>query len=685
MKFSVIIPCRNSAKTLSRVIWAIKTSALVPYEVIIVDDGSTDNSVDIARSHNVKVYPLNNNFGAGYCRNYGAMKASGDVFIFIDSDVAPSSKFIEIIQEEISSGAGAVGGEYFLSDDASHFTKLANSMEKYFWSKFHPRAEVGFVYGGLCAFKREAWFSSDRDFKENTMFPKMASGEDCYVCEQVNRQFKIIFRADLKGEHVTNLEERFFKRSVLHGFSRTRNILSNGFTGNSYTLFRGANLFYNILFYFFSIIFLFTGSLTFLFIGVLSGVLAFKFYFINLKRKDYFLMTKILMIQQIGWGLGVLKALLLPLRNWGGETFRFAQSTYCFLLGKDVSKIIFFVTNRCNFTCNWCLDKNRPLDNLGSNIAEELSIEKIERFCEKSRNKISYLILTGGEPFLRNDLDIIVNLFYQNLSTSFVTIVSNGSFPEKIEEQIERMLILCPYLKVNIQLTVSDIPAEHDQVRGLKGSYSLILDASERIKKLQRNYSRLIFTISTQVGKSNTKNLTSIIPDVKRLISPDEHIITPLRNVPQLITAADPTLELFSQYQDLLATLYSRGRNLFQIFYNQIIQDSFNEIKSIREDKAKYYECVAGKKFVTLYENGNVYACENRQDLKMGNIAESDYDLSKLLKTEKAKNAYTSQVSAKCQCDWGCAVSHNLMGDPVFIFQSFRTAFLIYVKSILRI
>ena len=85
---SVVIPCYNAARTLAACLVALHGQTRPPSEIVVVDDASSDQSSDIARSFGcqVTVHPVNR--GVSAARNTGAAAASGDVIFFLDSDVA---------------------------------------------------------------------------------------------------------------------------------------------------------------------------------------------------------------------------------------------------------------------------------------------------------------------------------------------------------------------------------------------------------------------------------------------------------------------------------------------------------------------------------------------------------------------------------------------------------------------
>ena len=86
-RFSVIIPAYNSDKTLARAIDSVLAQTWPAYEIIVVDDGSTDATATVAAGYGNKVrYLRQDNAGVSAARNQGAQIASGDWLAFLDAD-----------------------------------------------------------------------------------------------------------------------------------------------------------------------------------------------------------------------------------------------------------------------------------------------------------------------------------------------------------------------------------------------------------------------------------------------------------------------------------------------------------------------------------------------------------------------------------------------------------------------
>lgn len=90
-KLTIIIPARNEEKKLPILLESLNKQRLQPYEVLVVDDDSSDNTAEVAREYNARVI----NFlpdarewvGKSAACYYGAVAAKGDYFLFLDADV----------------------------------------------------------------------------------------------------------------------------------------------------------------------------------------------------------------------------------------------------------------------------------------------------------------------------------------------------------------------------------------------------------------------------------------------------------------------------------------------------------------------------------------------------------------------------------------------------------------------
>lgn len=103
VKISVVIPTFNRREYLLECLTAIRSQRVQPFEVIVVDDGSTDGTQDELATRNDLTLLKQENSGPGAARNLGASKASGDYFAFLDSDDLWLPWTIEVISAILES------------------------------------------------------------------------------------------------------------------------------------------------------------------------------------------------------------------------------------------------------------------------------------------------------------------------------------------------------------------------------------------------------------------------------------------------------------------------------------------------------------------------------------------------------------------------------------------------------
>jgi glycosyltransferase involved in cell wall biosynthesis len=107
---SVVIPVLNAGQDFERCLQALvsQTHPQEQYEVLVVDNGSTDDSIAIARRYPRITLILESECGPYAARNRGAVEARGDVIAFIDPDCIPNQDWLEQIATAMTEPATAV-------------------------------------------------------------------------------------------------------------------------------------------------------------------------------------------------------------------------------------------------------------------------------------------------------------------------------------------------------------------------------------------------------------------------------------------------------------------------------------------------------------------------------------------------------------------------------------------------
>jgi len=115
MKISVIIPLFNKAAYIERALASVAAQTFTDYEVIVIDDGSTDGGAAVAaNSRDPRVRVLSQpNTGPGAARNRGLAEASGEFIAFLDADDEWLPDFLLRALAVLESGASLVGNGYY--------------------------------------------------------------------------------------------------------------------------------------------------------------------------------------------------------------------------------------------------------------------------------------------------------------------------------------------------------------------------------------------------------------------------------------------------------------------------------------------------------------------------------------------------------------------------------------------
>jgi glycosyltransferase involved in cell wall biosynthesis len=124
---SIVIPAYNEAQTIGNVIeetLTVMDSLQLPYEIIIVDDGSIDNTRRIATNYKATVLYNGKNRGKGYAVRKGFRHAQGDIIVTIDADGSHSPKEIPDLINPLLNGTDVASGSRFLGTGKYSTTRL---------------------------------------------------------------------------------------------------------------------------------------------------------------------------------------------------------------------------------------------------------------------------------------------------------------------------------------------------------------------------------------------------------------------------------------------------------------------------------------------------------------------------------------------------------------------------------
>ncbi len=196
---SVVIPNYNGGRTIRLCLESIYSSTYKNFEVIVVDDDSTDNSREIIREFDCKLVRLNENKGPSYARNVGGKTARGDIFLFADSDVCLPKDTFKMINDtfNMENDISAIVGM------PDKFCKFKNIASQHFNLRVHfnylkmPQY-ISILYGSICAVTKEAFFNVNGF---NTELKKAGVEDNDLGYRLIERGYKIRLNKNIQINH----------------------------------------------------------------------------------------------------------------------------------------------------------------------------------------------------------------------------------------------------------------------------------------------------------------------------------------------------------------------------------------------------------------------------------------------------------------------------------------------------
>ena len=159
LRTSVIIPVRNGASTLPRCLAALRRSIGDPFEIIVVDDRSTDNGIDMARAAGATIVTSASAGPAG-ARNAGARAATGDLLLFVDADVEVRPTTVQHTRARFEGNPALVGlfGSYDDDPEAENFVSQYRNLLHHFTHQTSERESASF-WAGCGAIRRDVFLA----------------------------------------------------------------------------------------------------------------------------------------------------------------------------------------------------------------------------------------------------------------------------------------------------------------------------------------------------------------------------------------------------------------------------------------------------------------------------------------------------------------------------------------------
>ncbi len=318
IKASVIIPVYNSEKTIKKTLEALLNQNFDEgYEIIIVDDGSSDKTVEICKKIAKKSkIPIrifeNEHHGPAWQRNFGAKKARGEIIVFTDSDCIPDKNWLKEMVKPFKDGIVGVQGTYRTANIDSWVARFEGYEIEKRHEKMKKEENIDFIGTFSAAYRRDI-FLKFGGF--DISFP-IASGEDPELSYRIHKAgYRMVLNPNAFVYHYhpdtikKYLRQKFYRAywRVLMYRKHPEKLSGDSYTGKDIhiSLFSLGLFYFSILLSLFNTKFLLLSTLSLLIflLGNLKTIL-----FMGKKEKKMFVLSPFLIFLRTHiWILGVLK------------------------------------------------------------------------------------------------------------------------------------------------------------------------------------------------------------------------------------------------------------------------------------------------------------------------------------------------------------------------------------------
>jgi len=325
--------------------------------------------------------------------------------------------------------------------------------------------------------------------------------------------------------------------------------------------------------------------------------------------------------------------------------------------------IVYEVTDACNSRCQHCyIWKHKPTKDI-------LTAKEIERMLSKDIfSNLKTVLLTGGEPVLRDDITELIATIHKVRPKAEITLSTNALLPERVLEVIQYAITnnIC----LNIGVSLDAVGVRHDSIRRVKGNFEKANYLLQKLINLKEEYKSKIGTIGIGHTLSNltADTLNEVLIYAQQL---KVGFLTQLHEefVYYHNANEDKNNNIENYKRSDNSTLITAIKKLPPSFHNEMLLNALKH--KLR------YRCAAMRTFFVLRCNGSLSPCLRYSDVSAGNVKSHSF--------QEIWHSESSQALRKLveNCH-GCSNSWATSWSFEFWFPSFcRQRIAVWVKNLL--
>ncbi len=662
---SVIIPSYKS-EYLSLAIESVKE--LLPLEIIVVDTSPNKPIID-----NVILHHQKDRLNAASARNKGAELAKGDLLLFIDSDVILNKKNKTLINRLLDKKEiNVICGLYEKTPGESLISRFQRGiLEMRLGNTKGNNPKISSSSHFLIRkndFIKSGGFNETMEFYEDVEF--FLRCEKIGLNVELYKNFKAIHLKEFKFKTLIN--DYWKKTNAAINIRLKTPKLFRGNSGDiplSMHISGGFGLItiFSFFTYLIGIFFGFGSVLSFLkifliFISTLISLLSFPRDALKVSRsRGVILWTFCYGTIWSALVFSIIKVFINQFVNsFIGFSDFFRSGLRVFFRNGRPIQIINYVTSRCNLRCSHCFYK----DSLNNPNPGEIPRENLIKTM-KEIGPVLWYSLAGGEPFIRPDLENVIQDVHHYCRPKVFSFPTNGWYTEKTFKTVLRTLQRLKRGNIILFFSLDGPENIHDEIRG-KGSFEKLSNTINRLRSLKKIYNNLYINFVLTVTPQNAKVAPQFIREVSRNFNADAISINLIRehkpNAPKLpnylIDAYEATV---NAYADEVSQGKVRGYKFIGSKFlraKEFLQKQM--ILKVARNNEFVTPCTAGSLSYVIMEDGSVKPCEILFD-KIGSVYDDEKTFLDIINASKTKKLRKWIRDTQCKCTYECAMSTNTL------------------------
>lgn len=337
-----------------------------------------------------------------------------------------------------------------------------------------------------------------------------------------------------------------------------------------------------------------------------------------------------------------------------------------------LSTVVLFVTPDCNARCPDCFNADLPHLRGDRSPGGRAPLTLAEYGLIAARAApLAQVILSGGEPFLRGDVDGIVSAFYRRAGARLFSLPTNGSLPSRACRAVERMAVLCPDATINLIVSLDAVGPRHDGLRRLPGLFEKALSLCRAALALKSRRGNVNLIVSTAVTERNAEDAAALIPFLRGALPPgvwhhniqyDQRLGSPL--------ARDPALRRKVLALERLASDGRAGGPWSRLIGRWYV-GWINALILHQLDRGEMvYRCASGRRLAVITHDGAAAPCEpflfedRYRDFPRFDLRRYGYDFAAVRREPAFARLLRYIDDGRCAaCPWSCAAIASMAYD----------------------